>query len=93
MPRVGKTMDRKASARRQAEAGANTCKRCDKPGHEARYCKAKWWTSWPGKPAMMLGIKTPDGCRMELTIVLSEATYQQALALWKAACEDTETRG
>lgn len=72
MPRVGKTMDRKATRRRMAAEAGSACGKCGKPGHVPKDCKVTWRKAWPGQYVTKLGIRYPDGSAVEVILPLSE---------------------
>jgi hypothetical protein len=76
-------------------SGEDACKRCEKPGHNGRRCKAPFSKSWPNRPAMKMLLRCPDGMTIDLTMVLTqeqyERAYQLSLDVWKGTARPADT--
>lgn len=63
------------------------CKCCERPGHDARKCKARFSARWPGKPAIRLLIRNEAGGFHEIISQLPADLVDQAEALFLAICK------
>lgn len=78
------------AAKRKAK-GPPKCTKCNGHDHVAKDCRVTWRKAWPGRWVMRLGLRTPNGTAMELTIPLGDALSKQALTLWDDSVKSKES--
>lgn len=71
---------RDALAAEAAEKAA-TCKRCGKTGHGGRKCKAPFAKSWPGRTAMKILLRFPDGMTLDMSAALTQDQFDRIHAV------------
>lgn len=57
-----------------------TCKKCGKPGHQARGCKAPFSKSWKGRPAIKFLVRGKDGSTVEIAGPIPDDLEEEAWA-------------
>ena len=67
------------------------CQCCEKRGHRAEKCKAPFSKRWPGKHAIKLTLRNPDGVGVEYVAGMSEEDYRRGheflRSLFKSSAE------